>query len=120
MHKFWFLSSARRMMRVIDLGLSHFRKCKTQKDYLAAYRDWKEEVSKNVPSEKLLVFNVKEGWTPLCKFLGKEVPKVPFPHVNDSIQVHSWIRNARIALWTLYALGAIIVVLLAVVVKVQF
>jgi hypothetical protein len=36
-----------------------------------------------------LEFNVKEGWEPLCKFLGKEVPKdaegkpKPFPRVND-------------------------------------
>jgi hypothetical protein len=30
----------------------------------------------------LLVFNVKEGWEPLCQFLGKEVPTEPFPHVK--------------------------------------
>ncbi|PVH94203.1 hypothetical protein DM02DRAFT_633925 [Periconia macrospinosa] len=37
-----------------------------------------------VPKEKLLFFNVKEGWEPLCKALGKEVPDVPFPRINDS------------------------------------
>ena len=37
-----------------------------------------------VPSEKLLEFNVREGWEPLCSFLGKPVPDVPFPNVNDS------------------------------------
>ena len=32
----------------------------------------------------VLVFNVKEGWEPLCKFLGVPVPpRVPFPNVND-------------------------------------
>ncbi len=36
-----------------------------------------------------LEFNVNDGWEPLCKFLGKEVPKDaegkprPFPQVND-------------------------------------
>jgi len=37
-----------------------------------------------VPKEKMLVFNVKEGWEPLCTFLGVQVPKVPFPRVNDT------------------------------------
>ena len=37
-----------------------------------------------VPSEKLLVFEVKDGWEPLCKFLGVPVPGIPFPRSNDS------------------------------------
>lgn len=36
-----------------------------------------------VPAEKLLVFEVSQGWGPLCRFLGKPVPQQPFPHVND-------------------------------------
>ena len=35
-----------------------------------------------VPPEKLLVYNVKQGWKPLCDFLGCEVPTVAFPHEN--------------------------------------
>ena len=43
-----------------------------------------EEVKRIVPSEKLLVYNVKEGWEPLGEFLGVETPKgEPFPHLND-------------------------------------
>lgn len=42
-----------------------------------------EEVKQRVPPEKLLVFQVKEGWEPLCNFLDVPVPDVPFPHVND-------------------------------------
>jgi hypothetical protein len=38
-----------------------------------------------VPTERLLVYEVKEGWAPLCRFLDLAVPKdEPFPHVNDS------------------------------------
>jgi hypothetical protein len=37
------------------------------------------------PPERLLVYEVKEGWAPLCRFLGVAVPEdLPFPHVNDS------------------------------------
>ena len=34
-------------------------------------------------SERFLVYNVKEGWGPLCDFLGKEVPDREFPRNND-------------------------------------
>lgn len=43
-----------------------------------------EEVKQRVPSDRLLVYEVKEGWEPLCDFLGVEVPDKPFPHLNDS------------------------------------
>eukprot|EP00899_Mesostigma_viride_P013818 jgi/Mesvir1/22437/Mv17910-RA.1 len=47
------------------------------------YLRWIEEVKRVVPAEQLLVFNVKEGWEPLCKFLQVPVPDVPFPCLND-------------------------------------
>ena len=37
-----------------------------------------------MPRERLLEYQVQEGWEPLCRFLGKEVPKEEFPRVNDS------------------------------------
>lgn len=42
------------------------------------------EVKRNVPAEQLLVYEVKEGWEPLCRFLGVPVPDEPFPRLNDS------------------------------------
>lgn len=41
-----------------------------------------EEVRAYVPAEKLLVYDVSEGWAPLCAFLGKPVPGDPLPHLN--------------------------------------
>eukprot|EP00415_Alexandrium_ostenfeldii_P004324 UN4324 len=38
-----------------------------------------EEVRRAVPPERLLEFNVKQGWDPLCRFLGLPVPEEPFP-----------------------------------------
>ena len=37
-----------------------------------------------MPAEQLLIFNVKEGWKPLCDFLGVPVPDTPFPRVNST------------------------------------
>ncbi|CAK8677541.1 unnamed protein product [Clavelina lepadiformis] len=36
----------------------------------------------NCPPEKLFVYDVRQGWEPLCEFLGKEIPDKPFPHEN--------------------------------------
>ena len=33
--------------------------------------------------DRVLIFEVKQGWDPLCKFLNVEVPKTPFPRSND-------------------------------------
>jgi hypothetical protein len=37
-----------------------------------------------VESDRLLEWSVEDGWEPLCKFLGKPVPEIPFPRVNDA------------------------------------
>jgi hypothetical protein len=58
------------------------------KDYaIAVFLRHIEEVKQLVPAEKLLVYDVKEGWEPLCAFLGVEVPMdTMFPHLNDRIE----------------------------------
>ncbi|HEY1688356.1 MAG TPA: sulfotransferase [Solirubrobacteraceae bacterium] len=42
-----------------------------------------EEVKRTIPSERLLVWEVSEGWGPLCDFLEVPTPAEPLPHVND-------------------------------------
>jgi len=42
-----------------------------------------EMVIETIPASQLLVFAVKEGWEPLCTFLGEPIPDEPFPHTND-------------------------------------
>ncbi len=49
-----------------------------------ACRRFQEEVQADVPSDRLLVWSVAEGWEPLCEFLELPVPETPFPHLNDS------------------------------------
>lgn len=43
-----------------------------------------ETVRRQCSRERLLVFEVTQGWGPLCDFLGVPVPARPFPHANDS------------------------------------
>jgi hypothetical protein len=61
---------------------------------IAVYERHNEEVKACVPSDKLLVFDVKQGWEPLCRFLGVEVPAgKPFPHLNDTAAFRQRIRE---------------------------
>ncbi|HLJ32750.1 MAG TPA: sulfotransferase [Ktedonobacteraceae bacterium] len=54
------------------------------KDYaIAVFHRHIEEVKQHVPPDKLLIYDVKEGWEPLCTFLGVKIPSTPFPRLND-------------------------------------
>jgi hypothetical protein len=44
------------------------------------FREHNENVEKG---RELLVFEVREGWEPLCRFLGREVPGEEFPRSDD-------------------------------------
>ena len=50
---------------------------------VAKFREHNEEVKRTVPADRLLIYEVREGWEPLCEFLGVPVPNTPFPRSND-------------------------------------
>lgn len=49
---------------------------------IAAYRLRTAQVLEAIPAERLLIFDVAEGWEPLCRFLDVPVPATAFPHHN--------------------------------------
>jgi hypothetical protein len=55
---------------------------------LAVYRQNIREVTEAMPQERLLVFDVAQGWVPLCEFLGLPVPDGPFPRSNSTQEFH--------------------------------
>lgn len=49
-----------------------------------SFNRYNATVQQVVPAERLLVFEVKDGWEPLCAFLECDVPQdIPFPHLNS-------------------------------------
>ena len=48
-----------------------------------------------VPADRLLVFDVRDGWAPLCRFLAVPVPNAPFPNVNDRASMLRQLRLLR-------------------------
>ena len=47
------------------------------------FNDHNDEVKRVVPADQLYVMPLGSGWEDLCKFLGKEVPKEPYPRSNS-------------------------------------
>ncbi|KXI30407.1 sulfotransferase family protein [Paraglaciecola hydrolytica] len=60
----------------IPLGLN-------RQELMKAYTAHNDAVKNTIPADQLLVFDVKQGWQPLCEFLGVPVPNEPFPRSND-------------------------------------
>ena len=50
----------------------------------AGFERWNREVIDTVPSDRLLVWDPKDGWEPLCELLEVPVPDAPLPNVNDT------------------------------------
>lgn len=49
------------------------------------YRRHNERVRTSIAPDRLLEFNVQQGWEPLCEFLEFDVPQSDFPHSNAGI-----------------------------------
>jgi hypothetical protein len=50
---------------------------------IEAMKRHEQAVKDAIPAERLLVWDVTEGWGPLCEFLEVPVPDEPLPHAND-------------------------------------
>lgn len=53
---------------------------------IAVFERHNRAVRETVPANRLLVFDVREGWEPLCRFLEVPVPAEPFPQTNSSAE----------------------------------
>ena len=88
------------------------------------YRIHNHRVKSLVPPGKLLVFNVKQGWKPLCDFLGCEVPTVAFPHENIKGEMVKFFlsetRYGRQVKWEMHRATSIILSIITVILAAIF
>ena len=73
---------------------------------LQIFADHNEKVKATVPPEKLLIFDVRAGWGPLCAFLEVPVPEQPFPHINDRQVLQRLVAVGHTLGWLLPAMVA--------------
>ena len=81
---------------------------------IEAFNQHIEEVKRTVPKERLLIFEAKQGWEPLCAFLGVPVPVgKPFPHLNDGGVWRRMLKYGEIVLWVGIISFAVLMIWLA-------
>ena len=80
-----------RALSAVKLGLNHSSWSAVYAGEEAAvnfFTSWQDLMIRTIPPEKLLVYNVKEGWEPLAKFLDMDAPDEPFPQINDGATIN--------------------------------
>ena len=76
------------------------------------YHNWMEHVKRTVPKSRLLVFESKQGWEPLCKFLNVPKPEEPYPYVNDSgAKKRQYQKGRMISIIIVYVIPALVLIL---------
>ncbi|CAH0024412.1 unnamed protein product, partial [Clonostachys rhizophaga] len=71
-------------LRKCFLGFFHAKSIEEIKSNArGAYDRYYDDVRRLIPEERRLEHKLEAGWAPLCAFLGKEIPDVPFPRLND-------------------------------------
>jgi len=66
----------------------------------ANYVKYVEKLQQSIPPERLLTFNVKQGWEPLCKYLGHPIPDgIPFPHVHTRSKLQGEMYFLQMITW---------------------
>jgi hypothetical protein len=60
---------------------------------ISVYERHNAEVRRVIPPERLLVYEVAEGWDPLCRFLGLPTPDGPLPKVNSREEFMARVAN---------------------------
>lgn len=92
----WLFPASRNMKRmffVIIWDGTFYGKFEDEVYAKTIFKNHIEEVKRAVPKEQLLIYEITQGWEPLCKFLAVPVPQEePFPIVNDS-------KSMKILLW---------------------
>lgn len=75
---------AQRNMGSLIVGEKTFGNRLDKEHVLEVYRRHIETVKRAIPPERLLVYDVAQGWKPLCAFLGVDVPQEPYPMTNTT------------------------------------
>lgn len=69
--------------RLIRFGTFDDR-CTDKQHVIDTYQQHNQAVVDAVPADQLLVYDIKEGWAPLCEFLGLSIPDGPMPRNNTA------------------------------------
>ena len=84
------ITRARRLMAqriIMELTFDH--RFEDREYAIGIFEKHVAEVQRVIPPDRLLTFEVAEGWGPLCEFLCVSSPDEPFPHTNTRREFRS-------------------------------
>lgn len=73
------------------------RQMSDKQKLIDVYSRHNETVQRVIPAERLLVYDVSEGWEPLCRFLGVPAPDGPMPRLNSTEEFRQNHLGAQVA-----------------------
>lgn len=86
----WLLSHVNRDQSILSVPPGQHIPNPDKANAILSYEEHNKRVREIIPSDKLLEYDVRQGWEPLCKFLNvEECPQVPFPKTNSSLACQS-------------------------------
>ena len=62
---------------------------------IAVYEKNSTDVQAAFDGDRLLIYNLGDGWEKLCRFLGKPVPGTPFPRSNSAEEFNAMISKNK-------------------------
>ena len=96
-----------------------FQNAKDDKGRMQKFNDWNTSVIDYVPSNRLLIYQVKDGWEPLCTFLNVSIPDIPFPYKNKTKNMGHMSRFIN-SMFVLLILGIVAIIISSVFFGVQY
>lgn len=77
---------------------------------IAHYHQHIDEIKATVPTDRLLVFSVDQGWHPLCEFLGVPVPATEFPNINNRNAIKARLKTMTRGAYAILGMGLVVCV----------
>lgn len=109
---FWFPPVVRRFHKEVIWSTNFRGQFPDKEATMKIYKEYIEEVKQTVPADRLLVYDVKQGWSPLCQFLGVPIPDRPFPNKNDRKSFQRMIATLKVLNWLVPVLVVLLISLL--------
>jgi hypothetical protein len=78
----------------VAMAARGFRRDLDEAATIAGFERHNASVRAGVAADRLLVYEVEQGWGPLCAFLGVAVPDLPFPRGNEAGVFHENVARA--------------------------
>lgn len=98
---FWFYPQRKRLIQFLKsfTVVQNMIQSVEEGNGIEFYNEWVKDIKSSIPEDRLLVFNVKQGWEPLCEFLHVPIPDVPFPKTDGSKEFNARLRKQKMISW---------------------